>query len=89
MRYKKSDTPVPLDEVEPAAAIVQRFTTQAMSHGSLSRVAHELLSVAMNRLGGRSNSGEGGEDPARFNRYTVRELPQLKTRYKSSWMPEE
>jgi glutamate synthase domain-containing protein 2/glutamate synthase domain-containing protein 1/glutamate synthase domain-containing protein 3 len=89
LRYKKSDTPVPLDEVEPAAAIVQRFTTQAMSHGSLSREAHELVSVAMNRLGGRSNSGEGGEDPARFKRYTVRELPQLKTRYKSAWLPEE
>jgi glutamate synthase domain-containing protein 2/glutamate synthase domain-containing protein 1/glutamate synthase domain-containing protein 3 len=58
--------PVPLDEVEPAAEIVKRFSTGAMSLGSLSREAHETLAVAMNRLGGRSNTGEGGEDPARF-----------------------
>src|SRR5690554_2808493 len=57
---------VPLDEVEPVAELVKRFTTQAMSHGSVSREAHEALAIAMNRLGGRSNSGEGGEDPARF-----------------------
>jgi len=58
--------PVPLDEVESAAEIVKRFSTGAMSLGSLSREAHETLAVAMNRLGGRSNTGEGGEDPARF-----------------------
>jgi glutamate synthase (ferredoxin) len=58
--------PVPLDEVEPATAIVKRFSTGAMSHGSLSREAHETLSEAMNLIGGRSNCGEGGEDPARF-----------------------
>ena len=57
---------VPLDEVEPAAEIVKRFSTGAMSLGSLSREAHETLAVAMNRIGGRSNTGEGGEDPARF-----------------------
>jgi glutamate synthase domain-containing protein 2/glutamate synthase domain-containing protein 1/glutamate synthase domain-containing protein 3 len=57
---------VPLDEVEPAASLVRRFVTGAMSFGSLSREAHETLAVAMNRLGGRSNSGEGGEDPARY-----------------------
>ena len=59
-------TPVPLDEVEPAAEIVKRFYTGAMSHGSISREAHEVLAVAMNRLGGMSNTGEGGEDPARY-----------------------
>ena len=57
---------IPLDEVEPAAEIVKRFSTGAMSLGSLSREAHETLAVAMNRIGGRSNTGEGGEDPVRF-----------------------
>ncbi|HYD52962.1 MAG TPA: glutamate synthase large subunit, partial [Gemmatimonadaceae bacterium] len=59
-------TPVPLDEVEPATAIARRFVTGAMSFGSLSAEAHETLALAMNRLGGRSNTGEGGEDRARF-----------------------
>ncbi len=58
---------VPLDEVEPASDITRRFCTGAMSFGSLGAEAHETLAIAMNRLGGRSNSGEGGEDPARFN----------------------
>ena len=58
--------PVPLDEVEPTSAIVKRFATGAMSLGSISPEAHETIAVAMNRLGGRSNTGEGGEDPARF-----------------------
>jgi glutamate synthase domain-containing protein 2/glutamate synthase domain-containing protein 1/glutamate synthase domain-containing protein 3 len=58
--------PIPLDEVEPAKEIVRRFCTGAMSLGSISREAHETLAIAMNRLGGRSNTGEGGEDPARF-----------------------
>ncbi|MBR3313238.1 MAG: glutamate synthase large subunit [Atopobiaceae bacterium] len=57
--------PVPLDEVEPVSSIVHRFNTGAMSFGSLSKEAHECLAIAMNRLGGRSNTGEGGEDPAR------------------------
>ena len=57
---------VPLDEVEPASAIARRFSTGAMSHGSLSKEAHENLARAMNLIGGRSNCGEGGEDPARF-----------------------
>ena len=57
---------VPLDEVEPASEIVKRFATGAMSLGSLSREAHETLAIAMNRLGGRSNTGEGGEDAARY-----------------------
>jgi glutamate synthase (NADPH/NADH) large chain len=57
---------VPLEEVEPAATIVRRFATGAMSFGSISKEAHENLAIAMNRIGGRSNSGEGGEDEARF-----------------------
>jgi glutamate synthase domain-containing protein 2/glutamate synthase domain-containing protein 1/glutamate synthase domain-containing protein 3 len=61
-----SSEPVPLDEVEPATAIVQRFTTGAMSHGALSAEAHETLARAMNLLGAGSNCGEGGEDPSRF-----------------------
>jgi glutamate synthase domain-containing protein 2/glutamate synthase domain-containing protein 1/glutamate synthase domain-containing protein 3 len=58
--------PVPLEEVEPVASIVRRFKTGAMSFGSISKEAHETLAVAMNRLGARSNSGEGGEDRARY-----------------------
>ncbi|MEX2168009.1 MAG: glutamate synthase-related protein [Pirellulales bacterium] len=58
--------PIPLDEVEPASAIVKRFCTGAMSFGSISADAHETLAIAMNRLGGKSNTGEGGEDPERF-----------------------
>jgi glutamate synthase (NADPH/NADH) large chain/glutamate synthase (ferredoxin) len=58
--------PIALGEVEPASEIVRRFCTGAMSLGSISREAHETLAIAMNRLGGRSNTGEGGEDPARF-----------------------
>lgn len=57
---------IPLDEVEPASEIVKRFATGAMSLGSISREAHETLAVAMNSIGGRSNTGEGGEDPQRF-----------------------
>jgi glutamate synthase (NADPH/NADH) large chain len=59
-------TPVPIEEVEPVSAIVKRFSTGAMSYGSISAEAHETLAVAMNRLGGRSNTGEGGEDADRF-----------------------
>ncbi|WP_375480006.1 glutamate synthase large subunit [uncultured Jatrophihabitans sp.] len=58
--------PVPIDEVEPVSSIVKRFATGAMSYGSISAEAHETLAIAMNRLGGKSNSGEGGEDAARF-----------------------
>ena len=60
--------PVPLEEVEPAAEIVKRFATGAMSFGSISKEAHETLAIAMNRIGGRSNTGEGGEDEERFKR---------------------
>ncbi len=59
-------TPIPIEEVEPASAIIARFSTGAMSYGSISAEAHETLAVAMNRLGGKSNTGEGGEDPERF-----------------------
>ncbi len=58
--------PIPLDEVEPISAIVKRFSTGAMSYGSISAEAHETLAIAMNRIGGRSNTGEGGEDAERF-----------------------
>ena len=58
-------TPVPLEEVEPATSIAKRFNTGAMSYGSISEEAHKCMAIAMNRLGGRSNSGEGGEDPKR------------------------
>ena len=61
-----SREPVPLDEVEPVSEIVKRFSTGAMSYGSISQEAHEVLAVAMNRLGGRSNTGEGGEDDDRL-----------------------
>src|ERR1035438_117726 len=68
MQLKYSDHPVPLEEVEPAKEIVKRFTTGAMSYGSISKEAHETLAIAMNRLGGMSNTGEGGEDEERFKR---------------------
>src|SRR3712207_3335005 len=58
--------PVPLEEVEPASEIVKRFQTGAMSYGSISQEAHETLAIAMNRIGGKSNTGEGGEDPGRY-----------------------
>ena len=67
-KLKESETPIPLEEVEPATEIVKRFATGAMSLGSISREAHENLAIAMNRLGGKSNTGEGGEDPVRFTR---------------------
>ncbi len=56
-------------EVQPASEIVKRFCTGAMSFGSISAESHETLAIAMNRLGGKSNTGEGGEDPVRFNRW--------------------
>jgi glutamate synthase (ferredoxin) len=66
MKLKLSDKPISIDEVEPAKNIFKRFCTGAMSFGSISREAHENLAIAMNRLGGRSNTGEGGEDAGRF-----------------------
>ncbi len=68
MDINLSEQPVPLEEVEPVEAILKRFKTGAMSYGSISQEAHETLAIAMNRLGGRSNTGEGGEDPARFHK---------------------
>jgi len=65
LRFKQCE-PVPLEEVEPAENIFKRFASAAMSFGSISREAHETLAIALNRIGGRSNSGEGGEDPARY-----------------------
>ena len=62
----KKRTPVAIDQVEPASAIVKRFSTGAMSYGSISKEAHETLAEAMNHIGGQSNSGEGGEDPTRY-----------------------
>ena len=66
LELRKADEPVPLDEVEPASEIVKRFATGAISLGSISREAHETLAIAMNRIGARSNTGEGGEDWHRY-----------------------
>ena len=66
IEFRKAARPAPLEEVEPWTEIVKRFKTGAMSYGSISKEAHETLAIAMNRLGGKSNSGEGGEDPERF-----------------------
>jgi len=64
--FKYAEKPIPLDSVESIESIVKRFKTGAMSYGSISKEAHEALAIAMNRIGGRSNTGEGGEDPARY-----------------------
>jgi glutamate synthase (ferredoxin) len=66
LEFKYADRPIPLEEIEPAESIMKRFATGAMSFGSISKEAHETLAIAMNRIGGKSNTGEGGEDPARF-----------------------
>ncbi len=66
LEWRSDRAPIPIEQVEPAEAILRRFSTAAMSHGALSPEAHETLAIAMNRLGLRSNSGEGGEDPARY-----------------------
>jgi glutamate synthase (ferredoxin) len=64
--FKTAPQPVPIEEVEPVESIIKRFATGAMSYGSISQEAHETLAIAMNRMGARSNSGEGGEDSARY-----------------------
>ena len=64
--FKWANEPIPLEEVEPEATIMKRFKTGAMSYGSISKEAHEALAIAMNRIGGKSNTGEGGEDPSRY-----------------------
>jgi glutamate synthase (NADPH/NADH) large chain/glutamate synthase (ferredoxin) len=66
LEFKFAGEPVPIEEVEPVSAIMKRFNTGAMSFGSISKEAHETLAIAMNRIGGKSNTGEGGEDPERF-----------------------
>ncbi|WP_025689119.1 glutamate synthase large subunit [Paenibacillus zanthoxyli] len=66
LEFKPVGEPIPLEEVEPVESIMKRFKTGAMSFGSISKEAHEALAIAMNRIGGKSNTGEGGEDPARF-----------------------
>ncbi len=68
MEFKKASHPVAIEEVEPASEIVKRFATGAMSFGSISKETHETIAIAMNRIGGKSNTGEGGEDEARFGR---------------------
>jgi len=66
LEFSSDRSPIPIDQVEPVEAIRRRFCTAGMSHGALSRETHECLAVALNRIGGKSNSGEGGEDPVRF-----------------------
>ena len=66
LELRPAEKPLPIDEVEPVEQIIKRFATGAMSYGSISKEAHETLAIAMNRLGGKSNTGEGGEDPARY-----------------------
>ncbi|MGE5446632.1 MAG: glutamate synthase large subunit [Ignavibacteriales bacterium] len=66
LEFKFASEPIPIEEVEPVESIVRRFKTGAMSYGSISKEAHESLAIAMNRIGGKSNTGEGGEDPARY-----------------------
>jgi glutamate synthase domain-containing protein 2 len=66
MEFRATRPPVPIEDVEPAEMIVKRFKTGAMSYGSISREAHESIAIAMNRIGGKSNTGEGGEDPERY-----------------------
>jgi glutamate synthase (NADPH/NADH) large chain len=77
LKLKTSKRPIPIEEVEPVDAIVKRFDSAAMSLGALSPEAHEALATAMNRLGGRSNSGEGGEDAKRFGTEKVSKIKQV------------
>ncbi|MEM1173841.1 MAG: glutamate synthase large subunit [Pseudomonadota bacterium] len=77
MNTKPAARPVPLDEVEPAEDILKRFDSAGMSLGALSPEAHEALAIAMNRIGARSNSGEGGEDPARYGNERVSKIKQV------------
>ncbi|HJO36780.1 MAG TPA: glutamate synthase large subunit [Gammaproteobacteria bacterium] len=77
LQPRLADTPLPLDEVEPIEAILPRFDSAGMSLGALSPEAHEALATAMNRLGGRSNSGEGGEDPSRYGTERMSKIKQV------------
>ena len=74
--FKASES-IPLEDVESIESIVKRFKTGAMSYGSISKEAHETLAIAMNRIGGKSNTGEGGEDPDRFKPLAERRLEEL------------
>ncbi|MGE4277215.1 MAG: glutamate synthase large subunit [Lawsonibacter sp.] len=77
MEMQYAETPIPLSEVEPVESIIKRFKTGAMSFGSISKEAHECMAIAMNTLGGMSNSGEGGEDPTRFGTMTNSAIKQV------------
>ncbi len=77
LRLRQDVTPVPLSEVEPVESIIKRFDSAGMSLGALSPEAHEALAEAMNSLGGRSNSGEGGEDPARYGTIKTSKIKQV------------
>ncbi|MBU2719604.1 glutamate synthase large subunit, partial [Acidithiobacillus ferridurans] len=77
LQLRPAAQPIPLSEVEPIEAITRRFDTAAMSLGALSPEAHEALAIAMNTIGGRSNSGEGGEDPARYHNNKVSKIKQI------------
>ncbi|MCF8358998.1 MAG: glutamate synthase large subunit [Prolixibacteraceae bacterium] len=77
LRIKENLKPIDISEVEPAENIMKRFVTGAMSYGSISKEAHEALAVAMNTIGGRSNTGEGGEDPARFGTIKNSKIKQI------------
>jgi glutamate synthase domain-containing protein 2/glutamate synthase domain-containing protein 1/glutamate synthase domain-containing protein 3 len=77
MKLRTLDEPIPLEEVEPAEEIVKRFSTGAMSLGAISRESHEALAIAMNRLGAKSNTGEGGEDPSRFENERRSSIKQI------------
>ena len=74
--FKFAEKPIPIEEVESVESIVKRFKSGAMSYGSISQEAHETLAIAMNRIGGKSNTGEGGEDPARYTLDTERRLEE-------------
>ncbi|MBN1924709.1 MAG: glutamate synthase large subunit, partial [Prolixibacteraceae bacterium] len=77
LRIKKNFKPIDISEVEPVEAILSRFVTGAMSYGSISKEAHEALAIAMNTIGGRSNTGEGGEDPERFGTIKNSKIKQI------------
>ncbi|MDT8437614.1 MAG: glutamate synthase large subunit [Wenzhouxiangellaceae bacterium] len=77
LRLRSEHSPIPLEQVEPASEIVKRFDSAGMSLGALSPEAHEALAIAMNRLGARSNSGEGGEDPARYGTEKSSKIKQI------------
>jgi len=72
LELKKSRNPIPITDVEPASKIVKRFATGAMSFGSISMEAHTTLAIAMNRIGGKSNTGEGGENADRYNKKNIK-----------------